>query len=343
MKVFTLINYVLCKKFIVQSTQPLNEFMISSTGVSNVETLSIGDLYFTILESKNFPLSLYNFEQILHVEEDGEVTINDKQFVLLNNVKDFVPQKAYYLQENPVWGLDRVDQKSNLLNTKYYYPTTSGQNVDVYVIDTGIDIKHPEFENRAIWGDNFADNVNTDCNGHSTHVAGTIGSKTYGVAKKSTLISVKVLGCDGSGTYSGILKGFDFVLKRKKTSKNPSVINMSLGGGKSQAINNAVSELVKNNVVVVVAAGNENQDACNTSPASCESAITVGATSKTNEFAGFSNYGKCVNILAPGVDILSTVPNNKTTFLSGTSMATPHTAGGTLGDILRATGVIPDY
>ncbi len=321
------VSSVLAKKFIIQSTEHPENFFTENV---NENVIHIGDVFFTIIESESFPIHLYSFDSVESIEEDGTVSINDQYMLLSDYFKkedDLFEDKAYYLQNNPTWGLDRTDQRSNKLNQKYYYPIHRGENVDVYVIDTGIDTNHPEFEGRAIWGANFVDQINTDCNGHSTHVAGSIGSKSYGVAKKSTLIAVKVLGCDGSGSFSGVLSGFEYSLKRHKKNNRPSVINMSLGGGKSSSINRAVSEMVKNGISVVVAAGNENQDACNVSPASAPEAITVGATSQTNQFASFSNYGKCVNILAPGVDILSTVPGGKSRSLSGTSMASPHVAG----------------
>ncbi|MFM2394374.1 MAG: hypothetical protein RLZZ546_2356 [Bacteroidota bacterium] len=324
--VFSLLSCVLSKRYIVQTSNLPDVSVFSS--LNTKETFIVGDLVFTIVESDTFPVFLYNHNFVESVEEDGVVSIDDYgQFILINDDNDFYPEKSYFLQNNPPWGLDRADQKSNMLNNKYYHPVHGGANVDVYVIDTGIDIKHPEFEGRATWGSNFVDNVNTDCNSHGTHVAGTIGSKTFGIAKKTNLVAVKVLNCEGSGSFSGILASFEYVIKRKQQTKKSSLVNMSLGGGKSNSINRAVAELVKNDITVVVAAGNENQDACNVSPASAEEAISVGATSRNNQLASFSNWGKCVNLLAPGVDIMSTVPGNNSRQLSGTSMASPHVAG----------------
>lgn len=325
-----LLNTIFSKKFIIQTdVHPDSMFntLQSNDNLIIENVITIGDLFFTVVTSEKLPITLYNNENVMLIEEDGHVSSGYEQFPLLNNLNDVSQEKAYYLQTGPTWGLDRVDQRNNVLNSKYYYPVHGGKDVDVYVIDTGIDISHPELENRAIWGANYVDDKDTDCNGHGTHVAGTIGSKTYGIAKQVSLVAVKVLGCDGGGTFSGILAGFEFTIKRKQKTNKPSVVNMSLGGGKSTSINNAVAQMVKSGITVVVAAGNENQDACNVSPASAPEAITVGATSKINDFAGFSNFGKCVNILAPGVDILSTSPGGKSRTLSGTSMATPHTVG----------------
>lgn len=281
------------------------------------DTFNIGELNGYIMNYKQFPNHLYSYSFIENIEEDEIISIN------LNS--------NYYLQQNPIWNLDRLDQHSNTLNNKFYYYTTSGINVTVFVIDTGIDINHPEFEGRAIWGTNKVDNNNIDCNGHGTHVSGSIGGKTYGVAKKTKLVAVKVLDCQGSGAYSGILAGFQYVYDYHNQNNKPmnlsSVINMSLGGPKSDIINKGIAQLTSSGIHVVVAAGNENADACNTSPASEESAITVGAITRDNTMAQFSNWGKCVNILAPGTEILSSWPNNKTQILQGTSMSSPQIAG----------------
>jgi subtilisin family serine protease len=194
-------------------------------------------------------------------------------------------------------------------------------------VDTGVDITHSEFEGRAVWGANFADSNDIDCQGHGTHVAGTIGSKSFGVAKKTNLIAVKVLGCNGSGSYSGVLKGLEYVINKHRASNRTSVVNMSLGGPKSDIINKAIDNLVAAGIHVIVAAGNENVDACNTSPANNKNAITVAATTKDNKKAYFSNFGICVNILSPGTEILSTIPGDKTKVMQGTSMASPMVAG----------------
>jgi len=240
-------------------------------------------------------------------------------------------------QSNAVWGLDRIAEKTMYLDGVYRHETESGNGVDAYVVDTGINIAHTNFGGRAIWGANFVDSNNKDCNGHGTHVAGTIGATTYGVTKKSTLIAVKVLNCEGSGTNAGVISGIQWVATSYASRKKPSVANMSLGGSKSTAINNAVNSVVSAGVTFVVAAGNENDNACNYSPASATSAISVGSTTigsdgrnQIDARSEFSNYGSCVDVFAPGSEITSTWIGSKNTeilTISGTSMASPHVAG----------------
>jgi len=228
-------------------------------------------------------------------------------------------------QTNPPWGLDRIDQRNRPLSGTYTYPNTAS-NVRVYVIDTGIRTTHNQFGGRATWGANFAGGQNTDCNGHGTHVAGTIGGSTYGVAKQVRLVAVKVLNCSGNGTTSGVVSGINWVTAN---AVKPAVANMSLGGGASTAIDNAVANSVASGVTYVVAAGNSGANACNYSPARSSSAITVGATTNADARASFSNYGSCLDIFAPGVNILSSwyTSNTATNTISGTSMASPHVAG----------------
>ena len=228
-------------------------------------------------------------------------------------------------QTNPPWGLDRIDQRNRPLNGTYTYPTTAS-NVRVYVLDTGIRISHSQFGGRATWGANFAGGQNTDCNGHGTHVAGTVGGSTYGVAKQVRLVAVKVLNCAGSGTLSGVVAGINWVTSN---AVRPAVANMSLGGGASSSIDNAVANSVASGVTYVVAAGNSSANACNTSPARAPSAITVGATGTNDARASFSNFGSCLDIFAPGVSIPSAwyTSNTATRTASGTSMASPHVAG----------------
>jgi len=221
------------------------------------------------------------------------------------------------------------------LNGQYKYDS-EGAGVQAFIVDTGVLTTHTEFAGRAVWGANYAgDGKNTDCNGHGTHVAGTVGGTLYGVAKKVSIIAVKVLGCTGSGTNSGVISGIQYTATNRKGK--PSVANMSLGGGFSQALNDAVKAAVNAGVVFAVAAGNENQDACNTSPASEASAITVGSTDVEDKGtstqidirSSFSNFGKCVKVLAPGSLIKSAwyTSNTATNTISGTSMASPHVAG----------------
>lgn len=231
------------------------------------------------------------------------------------------------VQTGATWGIDRVDQRNLPLNQQYRY-TGTGAGVTAYVIDTGINATHTLFGGRASGGFTSIDDGHgtDDCYGHGTHVAGTIGSSTYGVAKGVKLVGVRVLDCSGSGTWSQVLAGIDWVTY---THSGPSVANMSLGGGFSQAINDAVGSSLAQGVAYSLSAGNENSNACDVSPASTPGALTVGATDITDTRAYFSNYGTCLDLFAPGVNITSTYigSNTATAVFSGTSMAAPHVAG----------------
>lgn len=239
------------------------------------------------------------------------------------------------VEKEATWGLDRISEEKLPLDGTYNYDT-DGTGVDAYIVDTGVYIAHKEFQGRAIWGATFTGDGDRDQNGHGTHVAGTIGGAKYGVAKNVTLIAVKVLGADGSGTYAGVIKGINWVVDSMRKRNNPSVANMSLGGPYSKAVNDAVSAAVEAGVVFGVAAGNEDSDACEGSPSSTAAAITVGATKvdvKNDEQAdvrsSFSNWGTCVDIFAPGSLITSAWIGDSTATktISGTSMATPHVVG----------------
>ncbi|KAJ1850138.1 proteinase B [Coemansia sp. RSA 2703] len=250
---------------------------------------------------------------------------------------------ALDVQNNAPWGLARISHRKPLgfgSFNKYVHDASAGEGVTVYVVDTGVNIDHVDFEGRARWGKTVPLNdVDKDMNGHGTHVAGTIAGKRYGVAKGAEVVAVKVLGSNGSGSMADVVMGVEFtvgehrkaVAKAQKEGKSHrgSVANMSLGGGLSRALNLAVDAAVRAGVHYAVAAGNDNRDACNYSPASAPNAITVGATTITDERAWFSNYGKCVDVFAPGKDILSTWIGSKyqTNTISGTSMASPHVAG----------------
>ncbi|MCL9780651.1 S8 family peptidase [Vibrio sp. S4M6] len=228
-------------------------------------------------------------------------------------------------QSNPVWGLDRIDQRSLPLNNNYHY-SYDGTGVTAYVIDTGVTTTHTEFGGRAHNGYDFVDNDydSTDCNGHGTHVAGTIGGQLYGVAKKVDIVGVRVLGCNGSGTTSGVISGVDWVASN---ANKPAVANMSLGGGASNALDIAVANAVKSGVSFMLAAGNSNASACNYSPAREPTGVTVGSTMSNDGRSSFSNWGSCVDIFAPGSSIKSAWYDGGYRTISGTSMATPHVAG----------------
>ncbi|MFC0029675.1 S8 family serine peptidase [Micromonospora chaiyaphumensis] len=231
----------------------------------------------------------------------------------------------------PSWGLDRIDQRNLPLNSSYTYPNTAG-NVRAYIIDTGVLFGHNDFGGRAVSGFDAVDGGSADdCNGHGTHVAGTVGGSSYGVAKGVQIVGVRVLNCQGSGTNAQVVSGIDWVTAN---AVKPAVANMSLGGSANSSIDTAVTNSINSGITYAVAAGNgdilgNRQNACNYSPARVASAITVGATQNNDAAASFSNYGTCVDILAPGVNITSAwyTGTSATNTISGTSMASPHVAG----------------
>ncbi len=231
------------------------------------------------------------------------------------------------VQTNAIWNLDRVDQHILPLNRTYNY-SNNGSGVNVYVLDSGINSTHTQFGTRASKDyDAIGDGQNgNDCSGHGTHVAGTIGGSTYGVAKGVRLHAVRVLDCTGKGTTSQLIAGMDWLLSHHV---HPAVVNMSLDGPVSKLVNDAVNALINHGIVVVTAAGNESEDACNHSPASVPNALTVGATTATDQRANYSNYGSCLDLFAPGSSVTSAWIGSTTAtkILSGTSMAAPHVTG----------------
>jgi len=276
----------------------------------------------------------------------AEMSKTELSIALNSDIVEIVEQdgvvraSACTTQSGSTWGLVRTSQENLNINGNYYYENTlTGTGIRAYVIDTGIYCAHNDFGNRCVWGTNTVDNSNSDGNGHGTHVAGTIGGTTYGLAKGVTLVAVKVLNAGGSGTTAGVIAGVNWVVndvnkhheKAKYGKKAPArgVSNMSLGGGRSTTMNNAVNAMVEAEVVSAVAAGNDYSNACNYSPASAELAIGTGASGNTDAMAYFSNYGTCVDIFAPGLSITAPWignPNADNT-ISGTSMAAPHVAG----------------
>ncbi|QLG74419.1 hypothetical protein HG535_0G03020 [Zygotorulaspora mrakii] len=266
--------------------------------------------------------------------------IRKSPFVEFVEQDSLVHSNDFDTQNGAPWGLSRISHRERLnlgSFNKYLYDDQGGKGVTAYVIDTGINVKHNDFEGRAKWGKTVpANDEDIDGNGHGTHCAGTIASRHYGVAKQAEVVAVKVLRSNGSGSMSDVIKGVEFAAqshqkaaKENKKGFKGSTANMSLGGGKSPALDLAVNAAVAAGIHFAVAAGNENQDACSTSPASAEGPITVGASTLSDDRAYFSNWGKCVDIFAPGLNVLSTYigSDDATATLSGTSMASPHVAG----------------
>ncbi|CAJ2506316.1 Uu.00g004460.m01.CDS01 [Anthostomella pinea] len=255
--------------------------------------------------------ALQNNPNVEWIEQDARVSIS-----------------ATVTQEDADWGLARLSN-TEPGSTTYTYDESAGEGTCAYIVDTGIDVTHPDFEGRATFLDNEVDTDDTDGHGHGTHVAGTIGSLTYGVAKKTSLFAVKVLNASGSGSNAGVIAGMDFVVTDAKTRDCPNgvVVNLSLGGSYSASVNAAAASIVSAGHFMAVAAGNDAADASDSSPASEASVCTVGATGIDDALAYYSNFGSIVDILAPGTDIKSTWPTDSTNTISGTSMASPHVAG----------------
>ncbi|KAH6663220.1 putative cuticle-degrading protease [Halenospora varia] len=247
--------------------------------------------------------------EVAYIEKDGIVTT-----------------QALQTQSGAPYGLGRLSHRA-AGSTSYIYDSTAGSGVTIYVVDTGVYLEHSEFGGRATWGANFiSGSPNTDEYGHGTHCAGTAAGSTYGISKKASIVAVKVLDKNGSGTFSGVISGIQWVATNAVPN---SVLTMSLGGGFSSAVNSAVASAVNAGVTVVVAAGNSNADASGYSPASEPSAITVAASDSTDVRASFSNYGSLIDVFGPGVNVLSSWigGTTATNTISGTSMATPHIAG----------------
>ena len=301
----------------VISKRNLNKRSLTGNVLSTeIHSLNINSWRATALDADDDMIkSLFDSDEVDYVEADTKVNLH-----------------GAVAQTNAPLGLQRISH-AKWGEENYIFDTSGGKGITAYVVDTGIRTTHVEFTNgRATFGINLVDDKDTDENGHGSHVAGTIGGATFGVAKEVDIVAVKVLDADGSGSNSVVLKGMQWVVNdvKAKGRSGKAVLNMSLGGSKSDAVNRAIEALDEAGVVSVVAAGNESQDTANTSPGSAPKAITVGAIDASNDKrASFSNWGKPVDIYAPGVDVLSVGINSDTdtNVLSGTSMATPHVAG----------------
>jgi subtilisin family serine protease len=271
---------------------------------------------------RTFSAALHGFAASMSEQEAKFLAADPSvEFVQQNQKVTLLDDQA----NPPSWGQDRVDQRDLPLDNNYSFSTTAS-NVHAYIIDTGVETTHPEFGGRATSGFDAVDNDNdaTDCNGHGTHVSGTIGGSTYGLAKEVQIVAVRVLDCSGSGTTEGVVAGIDWVTQN---AVKPAVANMSLGGGADAALDAAVQNSIASGVTYGIASGNSSADACGFSPARVPEAITVNASDINDAQASFSNFGTCTDIYAPGVDITSSWLNGGTNTISGTSMATPHVVG----------------
>jgi len=280
----------------------------------------------------------------LRQHPDVELIERDQVVHTLKSGEAETDSKSGETESNAPWGLARISHRDSLsfgTFNKYLYSADGGEGVDVYVIDTGTNINHVDFEGRASWGKTIpSGDEDKDGNGHGTHCSGTVAGKKYGVAKKAHVKAVKVLRSNGSGSMSDVVKGVEYAAEShseqvsiakagKRKGFKGSAANMSLGGGKSSILDQAVNAAVEAGIHFAVAAGNDNANSCNYSPAAAENAVTVGASTLADERAYFSNFGKCNDIFAPGLNIQSTWigSNYSVNTISGTSMASPHIAG----------------
>ena len=311
-------------------------FLLTSfVSTQNVENMGTNAVKY-ILTPKNGGNAKLSDTMNTRIKVSSKAKVHNQEFLFLSDISDsdlktlsadYIIEKNSMVKMNIEWHLDRVDQRAPLNEP---YITKSKNNVDVYIFDTGVDLSHSEFSNiNRLQGPNYiGDNIGGDCNGHGTHVASLAVGQTKGVANGANLIDVKVLGCSGSGSYAGIINAISWVTERSKSTGRLSVINMSLGGGLNTALHVAMKNSFDQGVYFVVAAGNENTDACQRSPAGEASAITVAAfSSNDDQRAGWSNFGSCVDVYAPGVALNGAKPGGGFRLASGTSMASPVAAG----------------
>ena len=325
--------------FATAAESPSSEFIVvfkdnvSRTASNKIIADSGGDLIRTFARVFNGSVVFGTFAKMKALAKNPNVLL----------VEENLEVTATAIQNSAPWGLDRIDQQALPLSTTYDDGDFQGANTKSYVVDSGIDPSNTDFEGRVTSGyDAVLDGLGSgDCNGHGTHVAGTIGSKTFGVAKKTSLIPVRVLDCAGSGYNSSVIAGLNWIAGNYVPGE-AAVVNMSLGGPSSSALDEAVENLISRGITVVVAAGNDNVDACNHSPARTPAAITVGATNTDDSRASYSNYGSCLDIFAPGTSIPSTwLGVNYYAILSGTSMAAPHVAGVIVRFLSQYPGLSP--
>ncbi|KAI8327734.1 peptidase S8/S53 domain-containing protein [Chlamydoabsidia padenii] len=328
----------------------------------NVKLLSFDDhTHFLIGHLQETPILLKRQTGWTFLESDQKVTIadyfnnntnnnnnNNNDYNVIDNTtlsNNNMVKGPYSIQMDvPSWGLSRISQRYLPLVDAFGYPHDAGKNVDIYIVDSGVDISNSDFEGRAIWGGNFVPgSPDNDENGHGTIIAGIAAGTSYGVAKQANIISVKCLKADGTGNVAHIIEGLHYILGRIQSKPHPSkaIINLSVVAGKSDSLNLAVDALTRAGAIVVAAAGNYHEgddpatrDACNYSPASASTVISVGSTDQKDQFAPFSKGGRCVTILAPGAAILSDTRSNTTesseglkTWYSGTSYSAPHVSG----------------
>lgn len=341
---FQLVSFIFANNYIVQFQDQVSEREIYKH-FQQIEFLSDVNIQ---VKNKNIPFQSQVFTIGDMKYYHGYFTDNEVKYIRNKKVVKYVEldQEMHTLeiQENAPWHLDRISHRELSDDYSFNFDDNYGENVTVYSIDTGVFLENDDFEGRARWGFNGIDNQNDDCNGHGTHTSSLAVGKKYGVAKHAKIVAVKVLDCEGSGSMSSVLSGISWTVKDHiaRNISGKSVINMSLGGSKSVILNNAVNSAVKAGVVVVVAAGNESNDACNTSPAGANLVITVGATNIREKMAYFSNFGKCVDILAPGQEITASW-NSKhgTKTISGSSMSAPLIAGIVAVILSRNENLIP--